>query len=119
MKNLQISPEAKSLGRQAAKGLVVFLIALVILGVAARLFGGTAQADKTTLQQSVEMAQADYDLSQAQAQAAIVQACNTWKGLASAKSDLAAAMKINSNLDKAQIEAVNCDNAKNLVPVSF
>lgn len=82
------------------------------------LMGGAAKADTKSLQESVEMSQADYDMGQAQAKSALIQTCNDWKALAEAKIDLATATKIQINLTKEQVQ-VDCSKAGDLVPVTF
>jgi len=76
-----------------------------------------AKANATTLQQSVEMAQADYNLSQSQALAGLQQYCENWKGLATAKRQLADATGLNFNLTADQINSVDCKQVT--VPHSF
>ncbi len=94
------------------------LLAIVLFALLLNLIP-TVKADVVTLQESVQIAQADYDLSQSQAKAGIIQACETWKGLALAKADLAIAMKINSDLNKDTIATTDCKKVESLVPASF
>lgn len=74
-----------------------------------------AKASTTTLQESVEMAQADYDLSQSQAKAAMTQYCENWKGLSKAKLDLAKATNIPSSLQ--DVQGVDCNSIN--IPSTF
>ncbi len=90
-----------------------------ILLTAVWFMGGTAKAEVKTLQQSVEMAQVDYDFSQTATKAAMIQACHSWKELAIAKAQLADAMKISSSLDENALKTKNCEDAASLVPASF
>lgn len=92
----------------------------------------TAKADKVTLQESVEMAQADYDVSQAQAMkvmedtnisqtAALQEYCKDWQRLADAKIMLASKMKLNATTASLYAE-VDCSAIKIsiiTVPASF
>lgn len=97
--------------------LAVFTGALAATLGVVWIMGGTAKADVLTLQQSVEMAQADYDLSQKQGNDAIQSACKSWKELAGAKLKLAEAVKLPTTIDKAGVEAANCTDLK--IPASF
>ena len=112
----------KQVGENVKGGAVKFLIVValfsIFMGILWLLGGvGTVKAEVKTLQESVEMAQADYDLSQSQATDALNQYCTNWKELAQAKVALADAMKINSTINKGAIEAVDC--TKQTVPTSF
>lgn len=74
-----------------------------------------AKANATTLQESVEMAQADYDFSQAQTKAAMTQYCENWKELSKAKLDLAKATNIPSSLQ--DVQGVDCNTIS--IPSTF
>lgn len=105
---------------KSASGKLMFVVSLFFIFIAALwLLGGTAQAGVKTAQESVEMSQADYDMSFRQAGDALVQHCEMWKALALSKINLAELVKLPTNLDPQQVDAVNCDNAKNVVPASF
>lgn len=94
--------------------------AVMILGLSLiYAMGGTAKAEVKTLQQSVEMAQADYDLSQSQTKDALIQACESWKALAIAKAELSEAMKISSTLNSEGLKTKDCGVAADLLPASF
>lgn len=78
---------------------------------------GKANAEMVSLQQSVEMAQADYNLSQTQAKAALRQYCENWKLLALDKANLADAMKIPTSINRDAVMGVDCDEIT--LPSSF
>lgn len=107
----------KETGRTVAKyvvgGLFTFLALMVIISA---LTGQTkAQDDKKTLQESVEMAQTDYDLSQSQALDAMKSYCKNWVELGNAKALLAETLKIKANQPILDIKV--CESIT--VPTSF
>lgn len=95
------------------------IISLVIFGALIWAFQPRANAaqEVKTLQESVEMAQADYDLSQKQAKDALASYCTNWKELATSKRALADATKLDFNLKQEEIDAVNCTNTQ--LPSTF
>lgn len=99
-----------------AKFLALPIMFTIVMGFM-WLTGGQAKADTSlvTLQESVEHAQADYDLSQSQAKDALKQYCIAYQDLAVAKNTLAAQLKINATI--IPIDADVCDNLT--VPSSF
>lgn len=92
-------------------------IAIIFLGAVLTPFFGkaSAQDDRKTLQESVVMAQADYDLSQSQALNSMKAYCNSWVELNNAKVQLANATKIKT--DSSIIDAKACESIT--VPSSF
>jgi len=92
-------------------------IALIFLGAVLTPFFGkaSAQEDKKTLQESVVMAQADYDLSQSQALNSMKAYCNSWVELNNAKVQLAQAMKIDT--DSSIVDTKACESIT--IPSSF
>lgn len=94
--------------KQNLIGLGVLAILLFCLYVWVSQPTANASTDVRTLQESVEQAQADYDLSQKQAKDALVQYCTNWKALAQNKANLADAMKITTNINREAVMAVDC-----------
>ncbi len=112
-----IKKELNVTGRKIAKGVVIgFLSILALLVIISTLTGQTnAKDDKKTLQESVEISQADYDLSQSQALDAMKSYCKSWAELSNAKAQLSAAMKINATTKIVDVKV--CEGV--YVPVSF
>lgn len=79
--------------------------------------GNSAKADAQSLQESVQIAQADYDIAQVNAKQAMTQACTSWKTLALAKAELAEAVNLPHSFNKEAVKAVDCEAVT--VPVSF
>lgn len=100
---------------------IAFVFTVALFAGVLWLMGGNykANAEVVSLQQSVEMAQADYDLSQSQAKAAMIQYCESWKGLALAKAELAEKLKINRDGNGAAATASSVDCTLQSVPSSF
>ena len=94
-------------------GILGAILIFVLVGV----ISSNVSAKTSNLQDSVIIAQADYELSQAQTLAGMQQYCINWQELALAKVELAKATKIESNIDEAAVKAVDCK--KVAVPSSF
>lgn len=99
-----------------AKFLALPIMFTVVMG-GIWLTGGKAKADTSlvTLQESVEHAQANYDLSQSQAKDAITAYCKSYVALAVAKNQLASELKIDARVIPVTLGM--CDNLT--VPSSF
>jgi hypothetical protein len=93
----------------------------IMLGILGMIFlfvmVGSASSKANTLQDSVVMAQADYELSQSQTLAGMQQLCMNWQELALAKVELAKATNLQSGLEEAAVKAVDCKLVT--VPSSF
>lgn len=95
-----------------------FIAMLVIVGfIIISLPRVSAQEETKSLQESVEQAQADYDLSQKQAKDALTSYCTSWKELATAKRALADKTQLDFSLKQTEIDAVNCTNIQ--LPSTF
>lgn len=135
MKNVNLS--ALNTPENKKHGVAIFLA--VFVGVPAFLWAAaftinhlpTAKADKLSLQDSVAMSQADYDMGAknaadaiASAQDSIAQYCETWKALALSKNALMEFAKVSPTVPDASIQKVNCQSeakvyVQPIVPSSF
>ncbi len=100
---------------------ILILLGVVVVAAFITNCVPSAKADTKSLEDSVRVEQADYDMNLKTAQDAMVQHCEDWKALALAKIDLADSLKMPTNLDKAEVTAVVCDSPaiKLVVPYSF
>jgi hypothetical protein len=97
-------------------GLITILaFGLMLVLISAFSQKATADDSKKTLQESVEMAQADYDLSQAQALDSMRSYCKNWVELSNAKVALANSLKIKTTQVVADVNV--CEGV--YVPTSF
>jgi len=114
-KNPEFQKKAKPLAIAAFFGILLFPLALYFIS----MMIPKASADTASLQESVEMEQANYNISIVQARESMKQHCETWKSLATAKRGLANATGLHFNLSQEQIDSVKCESAQGLVPAGF
>ena len=112
-KKVTIKEAARKYIGYSMVALVAFLGLLVL--ISAMTSKVAAEDSKKTLQESVEVAQADYDFSQAQALDSMRTYCKNWVELSNAKVSLAENLKIKSTQSPADIKV--CEGV--YVPTSF
>jgi hypothetical protein len=117
MKTLTLKPGVSKLLKTSLAVVMLILVLAGLNGLISSHYVANAAQEVKTLQESVEQAQADYDLSQKQAKDALASYCTNWKELATSKRALADATKLDFNLKQEEIDAVNCTNTQ--LPSTF
>ncbi len=128
---MKISNEAKDkLMKVLGWGFLGTVIAIIFAAFVLNMLP-TAKASEKTLQESVEMSQADYDMAANKTTDALVKAqdemrqyCEMWKALALSKAALMSFARIDSGIDEEGVKARDCASiAANLIstkiPTSF